>query len=174
MHQHAGTFGMDGGKRAGTHGADAPQVADKTTVHPLGIDRVGIFHLLGEGVFLKPLHQFQVHGDALVTVLCSMHVQVVHSGNQQPVAEINDFRVATLGSIGSQRCQIGRHPCHSSVSIHSDITIFQHFKMILVFCIEYMGFINFLHFANIILIGELAKIHFFRLCIYGIIPPENS
>lgn len=81
---------------AGTHGTEAPEVADKATVHPFGIGRVGIFHFLRKGVVLEPRQQFQIHRDALVAILRGMHVQVVHRRYQQTIAEINDFGILTI------------------------------------------------------------------------------
>ena len=87
---------MDRCEDTGPHGAEAPEVADKATVHPPGIVLTGIFHLLGEGVVLEPRQQFEVHSDALIAILRGMHVQVVHSGDQQTVAEVGDFCILSV------------------------------------------------------------------------------
>ena len=95
-HQQTGTLSMNRCEYAGTHGTEAPEVADKATVHPFGIGRVGIFHFLRKGVVLEPRQQFQIHRDALVAILRGMHVQVVHSGDQQTVAEVGDFCILSV------------------------------------------------------------------------------
>ena len=81
---------MDGGKDAGTHGAKAPHVADEAAIHALGIGRIGILLLLGEGVVLQPRQQLEIHSNALVAILRGMNVHIVHSRNEQAVTKVGD------------------------------------------------------------------------------------
>ena len=87
---------MDRCEDTGPHGAETPEVADKAAIHPPGIVQTGKFHFLGEGVVLEPRQQFEVHRDTLIAILRGMHVQVVHGGNQQTVAEVDDFCILTV------------------------------------------------------------------------------
>ena len=119
---------MDGSKDTGPHSTKTPQVTDEAAVHPAGISLVGIFHLLWESIVLQPRQQLQIHSNALITVLRSMHVHIVHGGDEQTVAEVGDVHlITTKRAQVSQRGQVGGNACHQPV-LDGDITILQYLK----------------------------------------------
>ena len=121
-HQQTRTVGMDRCEHTGPHRAEAPQVTDKSAVHPFGVGRIGIFLLLRESVVLQPGQEFQIHRKALVTVLRGMHMHIVHGGNQQTIAKVRH-----LCPLASQRLQIPGDTYHAPV-LHGDIAVLQHLE----------------------------------------------
>ena len=153
LHQSSRAVGMDGREHTGTHRAEAPQVADKQAIHPLGVGRIRIFLLFREGVVLQPRQQFQIHRDTLVTVLGSVDVHIIHGGDQQTVAEIHN-----LIPLAAQRLKVRSNTRHATI-LHGDIAVLHHLEAGSLLGIEDMRPIYFLHFPPLIVLT--AKIVFF-------------
>ena len=91
LHEDTCALGMYGAEDDAAHSAEEPLGVQKTTIHPLGILRIGIFRFLGEGIVLQPGEQFEIHCNALIVHLRGVDVHIVHGGNEQFVAEINEL-----------------------------------------------------------------------------------
>jgi len=128
---------MDGGKDGGTHRANSPQMVNETAVDALGIVSVAELRLLGKRVLLQPRQQLQVHGNALVVILCGMDMNVVHSRDEQPVAEVHKLGFAT-----SQGIKAGCHTTDAAVVAYSNVSVLHHFEMIPLRGIDDMSLIN--------------------------------
>ena len=130
---------MDGAEDDTAHGAEEPLGVQEAAVHALGIVDVGIFRLLREGVVLQPRQQLEVHGHTLVVHLWGVNMHIVHGGNEQLVAKVDDLCIRT-----AQLGQIVRNAQHTAV-FHSDVAILKNFETIFLFRKENVSLIYFFH-----------------------------